>query len=615
MGAHPAKFIAAHVNRKMSWCGHLAFVLILATGGLMSFRRPLDSTGASPRLIPICALQGGGFQSPYTGQTVRTTGTVFADLDETAKRGFFIQIEGCDENPATSDGLFVYLGVRGQVVSPGDRVEVSGIVQEYYGLTELRAEPTGVSLLAPAQPLPAPVGLAPPFDNHQVPEYYERFEGMSVRLDDVQAAGPTDADGRSWVVLSALGIERVFQDDPQGTGEILCIDDSGNYKVAPEVKTGDRVSGLAGALDYTAGQYCLQLISSPAVYPASLTAAPPVAEEPAPGFSIGTFNLADLFDTLDDPDKEDTILSAAEYQRRLAKRAAAIHSALGEPAILAVQEVENQAVLAALLARPEIEGDYEIAWVEGPDERGIDVALLARTDRVRVLATQVRQGCTRLKDGLGPDGNRDVLNPQNILTCDTDDDGRLDGNRLFSRPPLIVHLQVCRQACFLSLDGKGDTDLWVIVNHFKSKVEDGDTVPYTQPRRVEEAAFTAGLASEILARPGASLVVLGDLNDFPVSLPLEAMKVQGLWDLWPSAARPYRYSFVYQGISQALDYIQVAVQPPLAWSGLQPVHINADYPAGFARVDGSLHRSSDHDPLLARFVWMDSLTYLPILNR
>jgi hypothetical protein len=109
---------------------------------------------------------------------------------------------------------------------------------------------------------------------------------------------------------------------------------------------------------------------------------------------------------------------------------------------LGVQEAENAIVLNHLLAREEIEADYGVVWVDGLDTRGIDVALLYRHDQVTVLGYEQHQGCTALLDGLGPDGDRNVTDPHNAITCDTNGDSLLDGNRLFSRPPLVVELQV-----------------------------------------------------------------------------------------------------------------------------------------------------------------------------
>jgi hypothetical protein len=464
---------------------------------------------------------------------------------------------------------------------------------------------------------------------------------MSVKLADSRVVGPTDADDQTWVVRADLGIDRVFPDDPAGTGAVVCVDDGGLYEVAPEAKVGDRVLDLYGSLDYSGGLYCMELAGRPSVrqsvqeldtssvrpqprpqprsQPVGSIAVEEIAAPADSGFSIATFNLADLFDTVDDPAKDDTVISASEYQRRLQKRALAIHSALGEPEIIAVQEVENGAVLQALLVRPEILADYSTLWIDGPDERGIDVALLFRPDRVEAVGHQVRQGCTRLVDGFGPDGNRDIVDPQNGITCDSNGDGRLDGNRLFSRPPLVVQLKVCRAACAArtAQGSPGPVDwqeLWLIASHFKSKVEDGEVAQYTLNRRVEEARFVAGLIDEILTRSAANLIVLGDLNDLPGSQPLQILIGKGLRDPWENVARPYRYSYNYHGVSQVLDYTLVHLSLPLSLAKFEPVPINADYPDAFEAIGASLYRSSDHDPLLARLLWLDHLVYFPFIT-
>jgi hypothetical protein len=582
-----------------------------------------------------CQVQGSGFHSPYAGKSVRTKGVVYADLDQTSRRGFFIQTENCDGNQATSDGLFIYLGAAQDIVKPGDQVEVAGLVQEYFGRTEINAAPADVRILSPGQPLPLPVDLAPPFGNREAVSYLETLEGMYVKLADSRVVGPTDGDDQTWVVRADLGIDRVFPDDPAGTGAVVCVDDSGLYEVAPEAKVGDRVLDLYGSLDYSGGLYCMALAGRPSVWqsvqgldtsavrhqprlqPAGSIAAEEIAAPGGSGFSIATFNLADLFDTVDDQANDDTVLSASEYQRRLQKRALAIHSALGEPEIIAVQEVENGAVLQALLLRPEILTDYSTLWIDGPDERGIDVALLFRPDRVEAVGHQVRQGCTRLVDGFGPDGNRDILDPQNTITCDSDGDGRMDGNRLFSRPPLIVRLSVCRGTCNQVTSGPagaaGAQEIWLIANHFKSKVEDGEVAQYTLNRRIEEARFVAGLVDEILAHPAANLVVLGDLNDLPGSQPLQILIEKGLRDPWENVARPHRYSYNYHGVSQVLDYTLVHLSLPLSLVKLEPVPINADYPVAYEDIGASLYRSSDHDPLLAHIRWLDHLVYFPFI--
>ncbi|MBU1660626.1 MAG: hypothetical protein KKD28_04050, partial [Chloroflexi bacterium] len=453
---------------------------------------------ASP--VPICQIQGNGFSSPRYGQSLRTQGVVTADFDNTSTKGFFIQADNCDSNPSTSDGIFVYLDESIDIVSAGDFVEVSGTVAEYFGLTRLDAAPGAVQVISQGNPLPPGVDLQPPFDNEQARAYFESLEGMLVELADARVVGPTDSREDTWVIRSDLGLERVFQDDLAGTGEVICVSSGGHYEIQLSV-VGNQVLGLHGVLDFSLGVYRMQLLTEPASIPAP-TSFSETSTASGLGFTFGTFNLNNLFDVVDDPDKDDSVLTSAEYQRKLDKLALTIRDGLGEPAFLAVQEAENEIVLNHLLARDEIEADYGVVWLDGPDTRSIDVALLYRPDQVTVLDFEQRQGCTTLVDGLGPDGDRNVQDPHNSVTCDTDSNGALDGNRLFSRPPLLVHLEAALS--------EGETlPLWVLVNHFKSKREDTSTQVYTLPRRLEQAQFVAALVDEILAAyPGAAVIVL-----------------------------------------------------------------------------------------------------------
>jgi predicted extracellular nuclease len=604
----------------------LIIPIVWFTAGLLIWTASWDSqtfpSGPEeiPRGIPlvsICKIQGGYFRSPYEGKTLRTQGVVYADLDTSVKRGFYLQSDPCDGDPSTSDGVFVYLGERIDVVKPGDLVEVTGIVQEYFGTTEISISAGDILLLSADNPLPLPAELFPPLEESASSRYFEALEGMYVRMDDAVVVGPTNESDETWVVRADLGIGRVFREDPRGIGEILCVDDGGIFEISPEAKVGDRVTNLTGALDYAVGVYRLQLFAPPVLTPGPAILPEDEVVRPAGVFSftVATFNLADFFDTYDDPAVDDTVLSAAEYQRRLRKRALAIHTYLGEPEIIAVQEAENLSVLQALVLRSEVEADYGIIFEDGPDERGIDTALLYRTDRVQVIGYQVRQTCTGLMDGFGPDGNRDTADPQNLLTCDLDGDGEMEGNRLFSRPPMIVRLRICESGCQQnSYQEERQTELWLLANHWKSKTEDSPINQFTLPRRIEQAQFTAGLVQEILsAAPGANFLLLGDLNDYPDSQPLSIVKSLGLENLLGRADSWQRYTYIHQGVSQQLDYILAGLNPTLAAYAAASIHINTDFPTVFEDVSDTAYRSSDHDALLARFIRYDHYAFLPYI--
>jgi len=595
----------------------------------------LEFRDSQAPLVPICRIQGRYFTSPFAGYEVRVQGLVTLDLDEASRRGFFMQHDACDADSVTSDGLFVYLSERKEAVQAGDWVEVEGLVQEYYGLTELLSSPDNITHISSGNLLPAPVALNPPFDNDSADGYFESLEGMVVGMQEAVTVGPTDESGQSWVVSSSLGISRVFQDDLRGTGELVTLDDRGLFEVNPDLKVGDRIFGLVGALDYGMGLYRLQLAEEPSVLPSAQPVAWPLTqsqESKAPllppdlqapdsnypdmvEYSLVTFNLHNLYDTVDDPLKEDPVYSPAEYQRRLAKRALGIHYLLEEPDLLAVQEVENPEVLQALVNQPVLEARYGFLLEDGPDRAGSDLALLYRTDRVLLLSHRVRQGCTTLQDGLGPDGNQDVLNPYNTPTCDTDSDGHLDGNRLFSRPPLLVEISLCLPSCTRDVTNAQDSRrVWLVINHFKSRREDTPLVPYTLPRRLQQAEFVAGLVREQrIAHPDDALFVLGDLNDYPASQTLLILASSGMHDLTGQVEKADRYTYIYQGISQVLDYLLVYPSPVLYPLEVGAVHFNADFPAVYQGQDDTAVRSSDHDPLLLRFAWFENLTYLPIV--
>ena len=558
--------------------------------------------------VSICDIQGDGFVSPYVGKKLRTRGVVTLDLEETGKHGFFMQDENCDRRGKTSDGIYIYHQEVINLVQPGDRIEVQGYVNEYYGLTEIISLPEDILLLSSGNPLPMSLELSPPFESQESRKYYESREGMMVSLSEALAVGPTDADDRNWLIRSDLGLGRVFQGDPAGIGEIICVDDRGIFKINPDLKVGARVNGLQGALDFSYSDYCVQLSVAPVVVPDdSKKTTGKLDEETEPTFTIATFNLNDLFDTVDDPYTDDTRLSPTEYQRRLQKRAMVIHEQLGEPDLIAVQEAENMEVLLALASRPEIQSTYQFLLLDGPDTHGIDVGFIYKPDRFQLLEFGAYQGCTTLIDGLGPDGNQDVHNPQNVITCDTDADGIADGNRLFSRPPLVVKLR----ANFGIQD-----DFWLVNNHWKSKAEDTDATEFTLPRRLGEAQFLSNLTEEIrISEGGANLIILGDLNDFPNSQPLSLLTDEGFFDITQNIDSSNRYTYIYHGISQVLDYILLNKASTLNPLAVIPIHINADYPYRLSMDETTFHRSSDHDPLIVQFSMPGYQAYLPIIRR
>jgi len=580
----------------------------MKTGPLLCLLLLLNGLpGRADSLVPVCALQGSGDASPYAGQRIVIEGIVTADFDQRPPKGFAIQQPECDSDPATSDGVFVYLGEQQDVVQPGMRVQVGGVVEEHYGLTRLRATAQDVLVLEQGQAQPAPVVLNPAPESG--PDYYEAREGMLVSLEQAVVVGPSDGRGETWLLPASLGRTRLFWDDPQAQEARLVLDSRGNFTLATGARVGAHVD-FEGLLTFEGGAYHLQAITTPRLYPAG--GAPPAGLRPPPqaaAFSFASINLQNLFDPYDDPATDDEVPSTSEFHRRLEKHARLIHDLLGEPAVIAVQEAENAAVLHWLAARPELTHPYQTVLAEGPDRRGIDVALLYRSDLVTLIGYAQHQGCTQLQDGLGPDGNGDPRRPANTLTCDTDGDGIPDGNRLFSRPPLAVQVRI-------TLASGASQTVWVIVAHWKSHLEDTPDAVYTLPRRLAQAHFTAALAAALGAQsPGIPVLLLGDLNDASGSPTLAALRAGGLYDAVEILPRMERYTYIHAGISQPLDH---AFGNAAFWNAgiirLQALHVNADMPAAFQAQAGSFYRASDHDPLLGVYQQAAWRIFLPVVR-
>jgi hypothetical protein len=111
---------------------------------------------------------------------------------------------------------------------------------------EINTAPSNVSLLLEENPLPTAVVLNPSFDNQQSRAYFEALEGMLMRLPMAGVVGPTGSRSDTWVIRNDLGLARVFQDDPLGTGEVVCVGMDGHYEIYPVAKVGDQVQSLSG---------------------------------------------------------------------------------------------------------------------------------------------------------------------------------------------------------------------------------------------------------------------------------------------------------------------------------------------------------------------------------
>jgi len=204
---------------------------------------------------------------------------------------------------------------------------------------------------------------------------------------------------------------------------------------------------------------------------------------------VGFYNLENLFDLKDDEGVRDTEFTpegknnwtADKYAEKMSHLDDVI-SEIGTDvtpdglAILGVAEVENRSVLEDLIKQPKIkERNYQIIHFDSPDKRGIDVGLLYQPKYFKPMMSKVIPF--------------DLIKP--------------NGDTVFTRDILMVEGQ---------FDGELVT---VLVNHWPSR--SGGEARSRYLRNHSATHCKAVIDSLETTRPGAKVIVMGDLNDDPVS--------------------------------------------------------------------------------------------------
>jgi len=192
--------------------------------------RKSQAMGNLPPIYDAQFPQPSGSSSPYAGQTVTISGVVTASFPDVSHRKYMVQ------GPFSAPwwGIYVYQTGTGSDFAVGDSVSVTGVVQEYYDLTEI-TNPSCVSHgLAAVMPDPLPV------TSWDITSQ-ESLEGVLVQLRDVTVISGLNGDGE-WQV-----------DDGSGP---CWVDDLGTYSYIPQV--GQTISELAGVVYYGSGAFKLE---------------------------------------------------------------------------------------------------------------------------------------------------------------------------------------------------------------------------------------------------------------------------------------------------------------------------------------------------------------------
>jgi DNA/RNA endonuclease YhcR with UshA esterase domain len=548
---------------------------VTASDGFLTFKdyratadEWLEPAGGDPYLVflgetvPIWAIQGPGDRSPYIFSMLTTGGTVTGVFPEL--QGFWVQETKTDNDPSTSAGLFIHTGELEIPVVAGNTVQLTGIVRETYQQTQVQiTNPDDIVTLETGGPLPTTVMLDPPPDETESNAYYERLEGMLVQVNQIgSAVSPTSKYGEYVMVLAYRDVERIWQGDAAQNGLAIMVDDGSSAvhedrsRLPYVINTGDRISGLIGPLAYTFGRYKIEPIVQPQVEPVE-TPAPSLELTSDDAFSIMTWNVENLFDVLDPHPSSPEKPGIREYKVSIAKVANTILAA-GAPTIVGLQEVENVDILEDIAEHEALsEFNYQFFLIEGTDSRYIDNGYLVRGDVANVV-DEVQH--------IAPEG-------------------------LTSRPPLQIEVDIQTPT--------GSVSVHVLNNHFTS-MSGGEAA--TEPRRNAQADWNVTVLQGILGEnPGALVAIIGDLNSYYDSLPIDTLRDAGLVHVFEIDPEGGWYSYIYQGGSQTLDHILVTSNLFDLIHQVDILHVNADYAPPEAGDESPL-RKSDHDPVIATFL-------------
>lgn len=224
--------------------------------------------------------------------------------------------------------------------------------------------------------------------------------------------------------------------------------------------------------------------------------------------SMMWWNVMNFFDTVDDQSKEDSILTEAEYFKKLSCVSEIIINY--SPDIIGLCEIENIDIVRDLSDKSGYKYSY---LIEGNDPRGIDIALISRFPVDYIT-------------------HKDQYTPY-----------RYNKYYKFSRD--------CPEAVF---DYNGER-FHILLNHFKATFKDSER---ERMKQIAQANGVLSIINDIYMGKGKNnLIVVGDLNSVRYSEVINIFEKSGLTVLNYFKNQNSFYTYSYKGRKQDIDYIIV----------------------------------------------------------
>ncbi|MBC9823150.1 ExeM/NucH family extracellular endonuclease [Terrabacter sp. MAHUQ-38] len=592
-------------------------------------------------ITPIPAIQGSGATAAVTG-TVTTRGVVVGDYEGAAPalRGFFLQDLAGDDNPATSDGIFVFEGSNANTVKLGDVVTVTGTAGENQGQTQVSVGTITVCGTGTVSPTDVTFPVASD-------TALERFEGMLVRLPQAMSvtehfqlgrfgqvtlaqggrlAQPTNvaapgADAAA--VQAANNLRKIVLDDAsqfQNPDPIAFARGGQPLSASNTLRGGDTATGIVGVLNYTWGgnaaspnAYRIRPINALGGSVDFEPTNPRPTSPPAVGGDtrVVGMNLLNFFNTLDVSGVNCTggvagppidcrgANTATEFERQWRKTVAAVSGSGAD--VVAFMEMENDGYGTDSAERflvdklNDADGDGTWAFIDAD----------ARAGQVDALGNDaIKVGMLYKPRAVTPVGTTAVLNSVAFVNAGT------DGPK--NRPALAQAFR----------DNTTGGTFVAVANHLKSKGsgcgpggaadDQGDGQGNCNGARTVSAQLLADwLDTDPTGTTDPDVLILGDLNSYAKEDPITTLEGAGFTNLIAEHGGDEAYSYAFDGQWGYLDHALGSDSLRGQVTGVGDWHINSDEPsvldynvefksagqvAGLYAPDE--FRISDHDPVV-----------------
>ncbi|WP_314397376.1 endonuclease/exonuclease/phosphatase family protein [uncultured Gemella sp.] len=619
LGGVGATYLSAEVN-EVSAAEVKTEVVTPATTTDKNEGTPAGATASAAQVIApkevknIGEVQGESHESPLVGKEVVINNVVVTKTDKT---GFYIQDKVSDNNPRTSDAIYV---ASKDKVESGDLLKVQGTVKEGYmeeysvkpgqtfkkpagSLTVTQIINATITKLGKAE-LPKALNISEKMPKDVVdntptkynPEtealdYWESLEGMRVEVTKPKVTGPQykgdiyvlpgDYKGQKLNNIGGVNLRPGVQNT-----EVLPITVGNTFVAKAKDYFNDNISGV---VTYRNKTYKIDPTAVPTLQDGGLKREVSKIYPAEDKLTIASYNIENF--SANNSGHDET------PEEKVDKIANSFIKEVHSPDIITLIEVQDNNGGVSDGTVDGVKSGEKLAQriksFGGPDYKYTEIAPVDG------------------KDGGKPGANIRVAylyNPKRVTLIGKEKGGseeaaRFVNGHLEKNParvdPTSVHFEKVRKSLAAEFEFKGER-IVVIANHLKSKLGDDaiygsnqPSVENTKAKRIEEAKILNAFIKEGLRQnPNLKFVLTGDFNDFEFSDSVRTIVGNELVNLMAEHEQGDRYSYFYRGSNQSLDNILISknIKDKVVFS---PVHINAS----FMEEHG---RASDHDPVVVQ---------------